>query len=211
MLAAEAILVRASPNGAMVLVGCAERRGGLFPGGFGRRVQTPDLQALRRRGSAADGFPLRRRLGGPHRRGRPAGTMESCSARTRRASGLFGQTKVFPKLGEGPVIFAASQRNRTFLTGTGRDLIDPPQHLRRGPLGRARSTSIRSSPCSMPRASISSSPRRTATRAATPCTIRIRTRAGARFSARSGMRAAGSRSISGSPPAARMISSRSSR
>jgi phosphate transport system permease protein len=35
---------------------------------------------------------------------------------------LFGETKVFPPLGDGPVTFAASQRNRTFLTGAGRDL-----------------------------------------------------------------------------------------
>lgn len=35
---------------------------------------------------------------------------------------LFGKTKEFPKLPVGHVTFAASQRNRTFLTGSGRDL-----------------------------------------------------------------------------------------
>jgi phosphate transport system permease protein len=33
---------------------------------------------------------------------------------------MFGRTKTFPDLGAGEVIFAASQRNRTFLTGSGR-------------------------------------------------------------------------------------------
>jgi phosphate transport system permease protein len=35
---------------------------------------------------------------------------------------LFGKTKEFPPLEKGPVLFAASQRNRTFLTGVGRAL-----------------------------------------------------------------------------------------
>ena len=35
---------------------------------------------------------------------------------------MFGKTKSFPQLGEGDVIFAASQRNRTFLTGAGPEL-----------------------------------------------------------------------------------------
>jgi phosphate transport system permease protein len=35
---------------------------------------------------------------------------------------LFGQTKTFPELGKADTIFAASQRNRTFLTGSGREL-----------------------------------------------------------------------------------------
>ncbi len=35
---------------------------------------------------------------------------------------LFGETQVFPPLGPGNVIFAASQRNRTFLTGSARSL-----------------------------------------------------------------------------------------
>ena len=35
---------------------------------------------------------------------------------------LFGMTKTFPNIGDGPVTFAKSQRNRTFLTGAGRTL-----------------------------------------------------------------------------------------
>lgn len=35
---------------------------------------------------------------------------------------LFGKTKAFPSIGEGPKTFAKSQRNRTFLTGAGRTL-----------------------------------------------------------------------------------------
>ena len=35
---------------------------------------------------------------------------------------LFGKTKAFPSVGDGPKTFAKSQRNRTFLTGAGRTL-----------------------------------------------------------------------------------------
>ncbi len=42
--------------------------------------------------------------------------------KTEDGERLFGETKTFPTLGEGPVAFAASQRNRTFATGAGRQL-----------------------------------------------------------------------------------------
>ncbi|MFM2198969.1 MAG: hypothetical protein RLZZ505_2401 [Verrucomicrobiota bacterium] len=41
---------------------------------------------------------------------------------TEDAERLFGKTKTFPNIGDGPVTFAKSQRNRTFLTGAGREL-----------------------------------------------------------------------------------------
>jgi phosphate transport system permease protein len=48
----------------------------------------------------------------------------SATARRKSEDGerLFGRTKEFPALAEGPFTFASSQRNRTFLTGTGRAL-----------------------------------------------------------------------------------------
>ena len=54
----------------------------------------------------------------------PDGKQEQWSLFRPREDGerLFGKTKEFPPLAKGPVTFAASQRNRSFLTGTGRDL-----------------------------------------------------------------------------------------
>jgi phosphate transport system permease protein len=54
----------------------------------------------------------------------PGGVQEQWSLfrLTEDAERLFGETKTFPTLGEGPVTFAASQRNRTFLTGAGKNL-----------------------------------------------------------------------------------------
>jgi phosphate transport system permease protein len=52
------------------------------------------------------------------------GTQEQWSLfrKTEDAERLFGMTKDFPNIGDGHVTFAKSQRNRTFLTGAGREL-----------------------------------------------------------------------------------------
>ena len=120
-LAAEAILVKASPNGAMVLVGCANGEVDYFladaNGVSKRQAFKPfDGVAPRQMDFLFGGVSLI--MTGAD------GQQEQWSLFRKDEAGerLFGQTKLFPKLGEGPVIFAASQRNRTFLTGTGRDL-----------------------------------------------------------------------------------------
>lgn len=121
MLTAEAILVKASPNGAMVLVGCANGEVDYFladsEGVTKRQAFKPfDGVAPRQLDFLFGGVSVV--ITGAD------GQQEQWSLFRPDEAGerLFGQTQVFPKLGEGPVIFAASQRNRTFLTGTGRDL-----------------------------------------------------------------------------------------
>ena len=120
-LTAEAILVRASPNGAMVLVGCVNGEVDYFladvNGISKRQVFKPfGGVAPRQMDFLFGGVSLI--LTGAD------GQQEQWSLFRKDEAGerLFGQTKTFPSLGEGLVIFAASQRNRTFLTGTGRDL-----------------------------------------------------------------------------------------
>ncbi len=121
MLTAEAILVKASPNGAMVLVGCANGEVDYF---------LADAEGVTKRQAFKpfDGVAPRQLdflFGGVSVVITGAdGQQEQWSLFRPDEAGerLFGQTQVFPKLGEGNVIFAASQRNRTFLTGTGRDL-----------------------------------------------------------------------------------------
>jgi phosphate transport system permease protein len=121
MLTAEAILVKASPNGAMVLVGCANGEVDYF-------LADSDGVTKRQAFQPFDGVAPRQLdflFGGVSVVITGAdGQQEQWSLFRPDEAGerLFGQTQVFPKLGEGPVIFAASQRNRTFLTGTGRDL-----------------------------------------------------------------------------------------
>lgn len=120
-LTAEAVLLRASPNGAMVLIACANGEIDYFladgNGVSKRQVFKPFGGVVPKQldylfggvsvvATGADGQQEQWSLFRPDEAGER----------------LFGQTKVFPKLGEGPVVFAASQRNRTFLTGTGRDL-----------------------------------------------------------------------------------------
>jgi phosphate transport system permease protein len=121
MLTAEAMLVKASPNGAMVLVGCANGEVDYFladsEGVTKRQAFKPfDGVAPRQLDFLFGGVSVV--ITGAD------GQQEQWSLFRPDEAGerLFGQTKVFPKLGEGSVIFAASQRNRTFLTGTGRDL-----------------------------------------------------------------------------------------
>ncbi len=120
-LTAEATLLRASTNGAMVLVACANGEIDYFLAddtGVSKRqsFQPFDGKALKQLdylfggvsvvATSADGEQEQWSLFRPDEAGER----------------LFGQTKAFPKLGDGPVIFAASQRNRTFLTGAGREL-----------------------------------------------------------------------------------------
>ena len=120
-LTAEATLVRASPNGAMVLVGCANGEVDYFmadAGGVSKRQSFKPFDGVAPRQmdflfggvavvmTGADGRQEQWSLFRPDEAGER----------------LFGETKKFPALGEGTVIFAASQRNRTFLTGSGREL-----------------------------------------------------------------------------------------
>ena len=120
-LTAEATLVRASPNGAMVLVSSANGEVDYFMAdgeGVSKRQtfkpfgELPPQQMDFLFGgvavvmTGADGQQQQWSLFRPDEAGER----------------LFGETKTFPKLGDGAVIFAASQRNRTFLTGSGKDL-----------------------------------------------------------------------------------------
>ncbi len=120
-LGAEATLLRASANGAMVLVACANGEVDYF-------LADSDGISKRQSFKPFDGVAPRQMdflfggvaviLTGSD------GQQEQWSLFRPDEAGerLFGETKIFPKLGAGEVIFAASQRNRTFLTGTGNDL-----------------------------------------------------------------------------------------
>lgn len=121
LLTAEAVIVRASPNGAMVLVGCENGEVDYFladsNGVSKRQAFKPfDGVAPRQMDFLFGGVSLIITA--------TDGQQEQWSLFRKDEAGerLFGQTKAFPKLGEGPVVFTASQRNRTFLTGTGRNL-----------------------------------------------------------------------------------------
>ncbi len=120
-LSAEATLLKASPNGAMVLIGRANGDVEYFladSNGISKRQTFKPFDGVAPRQldflfggvsvviTGADGRQEQWSLYRPDEAGER----------------LFGRTKEFPKLGAGPVIFAASQRNRTFLTGSGSDL-----------------------------------------------------------------------------------------
>jgi phosphate transport system permease protein len=120
-LTAEATLLRASANGAMVLVACANGEVDYFladTDGVSKRQSFKPFDGVAPRQmdflfggvavilTGADGQQEQWTLFRPDEAGER----------------LFGETKTFPKLGEGNVIFAPSQRNRTFLTGSGKDL-----------------------------------------------------------------------------------------
>ena len=120
-LAAEAKFIRASQNGAMVLIACAN--GGVHyfladANGISKRQSfhpfdnEPPLQMDFLFGGVSV------ILTGP------AGKQQQWSLfrKDEKAERLFGKTKSFPDLAPGKILFAASQRNRTFLTGSGRDL-----------------------------------------------------------------------------------------
>ncbi len=120
-LTTEAILVRASANGAMVLVACDNGEVDYF-------LADSDGVSKRQSFKPFDGVTPRQMdflfggvaviLTGADGQQEQWTLFRSDEAGER----LFGETKTFPRLGEGNVIFAASQRNRTFLTGTGKDL-----------------------------------------------------------------------------------------
>ena len=120
-LVAEATLLKASQNGAMVLIACANGDVAYFlaegDGVTRRQVFKPFGEVAPQQMdflfggvsvvlTAADGRQEQWSLF------RPGDTGER----------VFGKTKEFPALGKGSVVFAASQRNRTFLTGAGKEL-----------------------------------------------------------------------------------------
>jgi len=120
-LGAEPLLLRASQNGAMVLVACAD-------GGVSYFMADAAGVSKRQTFRPFDGAPPRQMdflFGGVSVVLTAADGRQAQWSLFRADKGgerLFGETKVFPPLGEGPVVFAASQRNRTFLTGAGRGL-----------------------------------------------------------------------------------------
>ena len=120
-LEAEPMLLRASQNGAMVLVACADGAVVYFladsAGVSKRQVFRPfDGTAPRQMDFLFGGVSVILTA--------VDGRQEQWSLFRKDQGGerMFGATKVFPELAEGEVIFAASQRNRTFLTGAGREL-----------------------------------------------------------------------------------------
>lgn len=120
-LTAEALLIRASQNGAMVLVACANGEVDYFLADSGGVSKRQTFQPFARAAPQQMNFLF----GGvsivvTSEDGRQS--QWSLFRPDEDGERLFGETQQFPKLAAGPVIFAASQRNRTFLTGTGRDL-----------------------------------------------------------------------------------------
>ena len=119
-LTAEASLLRASPNGEMVLVGCANGEVDYF---IADAAGVSKRQTFRPFGGVAP-QQMDFLFGGV------AVVMTGADGQQKQWSlfrpdeageRLFGETQTFPKLAAGAAIFAASQRNRTFLTGAGRD------------------------------------------------------------------------------------------
>ena len=120
-LDSEAAIVRASQNGAMVLV--AKRNGGVdyfmadSDGVSKRQSFAPfDASGIARMDFLFGGVSVIMTA--------PDGRQQQWSLFRRDGKGerLFGLTKEFPALPKGEVHFSASQRNRSFLTGAGRFL-----------------------------------------------------------------------------------------
>lgn len=131
-LDAEATILRASQNGAMVLVAGADGTVDYFladDNGLSKRQSFKpfDGVAPRQMDFLFGGVAII--LTGSD------GQQEQWSLFRLKQDGerLFGETKKFPALDAGEIIFAASQRNRSFLTGTGRDLS-----IRHGTSGSVR-------------------------------------------------------------------------
>ena len=120
-LGAEPLLLKASQNGAMVLVACAD-------GGVVYFLADSEGVSKRQSFRPFETAPPRQMdflFGGVSVvLTATDGRQEQWSLFRTKKDGerMFGETKTFPKLAEGRVIFAASQRNRTFLTGAGREL-----------------------------------------------------------------------------------------
>jgi phosphate transport system permease protein len=120
-LGAEAKVLRASANGEMVLVAKANGEVAYFMADSGgvskRQTFTPFDGAVPSQLDFLFGGVSVILTG-------PGGAQEQWSLfrLSEEAERLFGETKTFPSLGDGPVTFAASQRNRTFLTGAGKNL-----------------------------------------------------------------------------------------
>ncbi len=120
-LEADPVLLRASQNGAMVLVACANGGVDYFmadASGVSKRQTFAPFGAAppQQMDFLFGGVSVVLTAGN--------GRQEQWSLFRADESGerMFGKTQEFPKLPEGKVIFAPSQRNRTFLTGAGRDL-----------------------------------------------------------------------------------------
>lgn len=120
-LGSEPVILKASQNGAMVLIACENGDVDYYladnEGISKRQVFKPFDGAVPRQMDFLFGGVsiILTAQGGEQEQWslfRPGETGER----------VFGETKKFPALGEGNVIFAASQRNRTFLTGAGRSL-----------------------------------------------------------------------------------------
>jgi phosphate transport system permease protein len=120
-LSSEAVLVKASPNGAMVLVACENGAVDYFladaTGVSKRQTFTPFTGLAPRQMDFLFGGVSLIVTGADSQQ-----AQWSLFRKEESGERLFGQTKTFPRLGEGPVIFAASQRNRAFLTGAGKNL-----------------------------------------------------------------------------------------
>jgi len=120
-LGAEATILRASENGAMVLVACANGEVDYFladSGGVSKRqtFKPFDGVAPRQIDYLFGGVSVI--MTGSDGQQEQWSLFRKDGARER----LFGEVQILPSLGEGLVHFAASQRNRSFLTGSGRDL-----------------------------------------------------------------------------------------
>lgn len=115
------VILRASQNGAMVLIACSNGEVEYFradsDGISKRQAFKPFGDKIARQMDFLFGGVSVVLTG-------PDGEQEQWSLfrESENAERLFGETKTFPSLGEGNVIFASSQRNRSFLTGAGKEL-----------------------------------------------------------------------------------------
>ena len=143
-LEAAPVLLRASQNGAMVLVACADGERGLFPGGFRRCLETPDFRALRRRSRRSRWISSLAAC--PSCVTAPDGRQEQWSLfrRTEGGERVFGKTKTFPKLPRWHGDFRRQPAQPHLPHRRGPPAFHPPQHVRRRPLERQSPTSSRS-------------------------------------------------------------------
>ncbi len=116
-LSAPALMLRASQNGQMVLVASEDGAVAYFQtsasGASKRQTFHPFDEPPRQMDFLFGGVSVVVTSG--------EGRQEQWSLfrLTEDSERLFGETSVLPPVGEGPVTFAASQRNRSFLTGAG--------------------------------------------------------------------------------------------